>query len=100
MVRWTAQTWQITAAGREAVRILSGARLLLANSIQIGHVIRIENVGEGEDKKMRSWKEVQRTTYSASELLTLSTLYNLHAHYYEIIVLRYVFTDMDTSSVL
>jgi hypothetical protein len=58
----------------EAMRMLSGSRLVLANSIQIGHVIRIENVGEGEDKKMGCWKEVQRTTYSASKSLILSIL--------------------------
>jgi hypothetical protein len=49
--------------------MLSGARLLLANSIQIGHVIRIENAGEGTDKKMGCWKEVQRTIYAASKTL-------------------------------
>ena len=37
--------------------MLSGAWLLLANSIQIGHVIRIENAGEGTNKKTTCWKE-------------------------------------------
>jgi hypothetical protein len=71
--------------------MLYGTRLLLANSIQIGHVIRIENVGEGEDKKMGRWK--MEGGYTG-----LHTLHPNHSpiqfykYCYEIIALRSIYT--------
>lgn len=79
--------------------MLSGAWLLLANSIQIGHVIRIENAGEGTDKKTGCCEELQRTVHAASKSLFCSALCSLYTQFYflyDIIVVYYILNRITT----